>query len=196
MTIFKKSLQNQNITLKDTLIDLYYQRHDKDMGVMSVIGFIAIGAVLGMILLATVRSCDQDTEPVTASVQCNQCHNQQMSLTTYFKDNGSRTPEEMAYAVLQTKSPKLLAAMAVVESDGNHAIRNRGYKKRHDGAFQVNPSIHGKVSSDPVEQALQAERILTELTDKHPIKVALSVYGGDSSEAYQQKVLTELLHVP
>jgi len=195
MTIFKKSLQDQKITLKDSLIDVEFSDYERSGNVITSLSLLCIGMVLGMILLALIRSCDKDPQPMEP-MGCLQCHNYKMQLTAYFKRNGSKTPEEMAYAVLQTKSPKLLAAMAVVESDGNHAVRNTGYKKRHHGAFQVNPRHWGKVPANPVNQAKQAERILEDLTDKHPIKTALSIYGGDSTDSYQKKILTELTRVP
>jgi hypothetical protein len=196
----KRSLLNQKVTLKDALIQepeqLLPMELIRDSNVLTSLSLIAIGAVIGMIFLAGVRACDPDMEPVAIQQNCVSCHNEQMSMTIYFKNNGSKTPEEMAYAVLQTKSPKLLAAMAVVESDGNHTVRNTGYKKRHHGAFQVNPRHWGKVHANPVDQAKQAERILEDLTNKHPIKTALSVYGGDSTDSYQKRILTELTRVP
>lgn len=196
----RRSLLNQKVTLKDALIQEQEQilpmEPFKESNVLASVTLIAIGVVIGMLLLAGVRACDPDMKPVAIQQNCVSCHSEQMSMTIYFKNNGSKTPEEMAYAVLQTKSPKLLAAMAVVESDGNPAIRNRGYKKRHHGAFQVNQAIHGEVPTNPADQAKQAERILEELTDKYPIKTALSIYGGDSTNGYQKKILAELNKVP
>jgi len=195
MTIFKKSLQNQKITLKDSLIDADFSNHEKHWNIIAPLSVLFVGVILGMLLLEFLKSCNPEPQSVTAT-NCLQCHNYTKQLTVYFKKRGSKTPEEMAYAVMQTKSPKLLAAIAVVESNGNYTIRNSGYKKRHHGAFQVNPAIHGNVPTNPIDQAKQAEHILNELTDKHPIQMALSIYGGDSSEIYQQKILSELTKVP
>ena len=133
--------------------------------------------------------------PISRTVDCRACH-VKVAMTTYFKKIGSKTPEEMAVAVLKTKSPRLLAAMAKVETNGNPRIRRSGYKKRHHGAFQVNPHDWGTVPKDAVGQALQAERIMTELTETMPIKKALSQYGGDSTDRYQNKILAELVNVP
>lgn len=129
-------------------------------------------------------------------LDCRTCHSKKAAMIEYFKKAGSKSPEKMAEAVMSTKSPSLLAAIARVESDGNADIRKTGYKKQHDGAWQVNRYLHGKVPSDPVKQALQAEAILKELTETLPLKKALSVYGGDSSNQYQKTILAELERTP
>ena len=99
------------------------------------------------------------------------------NFSLYFMKIGSKTPQQMAEAVLHTRSPRLLAAMAKVESNGNPHIRNTGYKKRHSGAWQVNPKYWGKVSHDPIEQAKQTERILEDLVKNSNIRSALANYG-------------------
>jgi hypothetical protein len=166
---------------------------------IGVIAIFLIGAVFGMIGLTAVKSCNKQAVPKTAfrkAKKCSACHNQMAAMAGYFRKAGSKTPEQMATAVLATKSPRLLAAIAKVESGGNPHIRRAGYKKRHDGAFQVNGKYWGKVPSDAAGQALQAEAILAELTTGHGIKKALSVYGGDSSSRYQRTILVELTQVP
>lgn len=136
-------------------------------------------------------------ENIAPQRECAECHNRQAAMTEYFKKSGSKSPEEMANAVLATKSPRLLAAVAVAgEKNTPITARNTGYKKRHHGAFQVNPKYWGAVPYDATGQAKQAERILTELTDEMPIKTALSFYGGDSTDKYQRRVLAELTRVP
>lgn len=118
--------------------------------------------------------------------------------TLYFLKSGSKTPQQMAEAVLHTKSPRLLAAMATIETNGNHAVRNTGYKKRHHGAWQVNPKYWGKVSKNPVEQAKQAEIILEDLAkaSNNDINSTLAKYGGDSTNSYAKRTLAELVNVP
>lgn len=185
MTNYKKSL-------KDQMIDPYYQ--EKPTSYMIYITCCLIAGLLFMV--AAIRSCNPNTEPIAVKRECSSCHNRQMVMTQYFKRNGSKTPEEMANAVLRTRNPKLLAAVAVVETGGTSTLRSTGYKNRHHGAFQVNPKHWGEVPKDAVGQALQAERILEELTDTMPIKKALSLYGGDSTSKYQRKVLAELVRVP
>jgi hypothetical protein len=158
--------------------------------ILATIGFATIG--FAFICKVTYRHF----YPKPFHNPCNQCHGLAVKMTEYFKKNGSRNPEEMAYAVLNTSSPRLLAAIAVKESNANSSVRRSGYKNRHDGAFQVNGKHWGKVSTHAVEQALQAENILKDLTTEMPIKKALSQYGGDSTEKYQRKILAELPRVP
>lgn len=135
--------------------------------------------------------------PSNGQLDCQKCHSRELQkqdkLSEYFRKNGSRTPEEMANAVLKTKSPRLLAAIAVKETGGNPSTRATGYKKRHHGAFQVNPKHWGAVSSDPVKQAKQSEAILTELVqEKGGIVKGLNAYGGDSQGKYAKMILAEL----
>ena len=133
-------------------------------------------------------------------LDCQKCHSRELQkqskLAAYFKKNGSKTPEEMADAVLRTKSPRLLSAVAVRETGGNPDVRSTGYRKRHHGAFQVNSKHWGKVSHDPIEQALQAEAILTELTHEKGIVAGLNAYGGDTHGKYAKMILAELVSVP
>ena len=179
--------------MRDDLQDPYYRPRSNAFATMTL---FVTGISIGMVVVVAVKSCDRQTEPVVVKVNCAACHNRQTTLTEYFRKAGSRSPEDMADAVLNTRSPRLLAAVAVVESGGNPTVRNAGYKRRHDGAFQVNPRLHGRVSTDPIKQALQAESILCELAETMPIKKALSVYGGDSTSKYQRRVLAELTRVP
>lgn len=142
-----------------------------------------------------VKSCQREPMPAVIKSDCTGCHNRTMLMTQYFRNKGSKNPEEMAYAVLQTKSPRLLASIAVRESDGNYKVRNSGYKNRHSGAYQVNPKHWGTVPTDALGQSRQAERILQELTETLPITKALNYYGGESNVKggkYAANVLHEL----
>lgn len=154
-----------------------------------------IGLAFGLAIATGISHYRKPAATVTYA-PCTMCHNNKAAMVKYFKESGSKSPEKMAAAVLATQSPRLLAAIAKVETGGNPHIRKGGYKGRHAGAFQVNSRIHGRVSHDPVKQAKQAEAILTELTDTMPIRKALSVYGGDSTSRYQRTVLAELVRVP
>jgi len=117
-----------------------------------------------------------------------------LEMVTYFHKIKSPSPQDMAVAVLSTKSPKLLAAMAKIETGGDYTKRNTGYKKRHHGAWQVNPTYWGAVSNKPVHQAIQAEKVLVALLTESngEIRTALNKYGGDSTDAYSNKILAEL----
>lgn len=161
---------------------------------MVAAGFIAMGIITCIFgLVNTYRQ----HKIVVLQNTCVMCHNYKMSMSAYFKRSGSRNPEEMANAVLRTKSPRLLAAVSVVESDGNPRVKHTGFKKRHHGAFQVNPKHWGKVPKDAAGQALQAETIIEELTETMTIKKALNYYGGDKTKSqYANDILAEMEEVP
>lgn len=164
------------------------------------ISYLFIGVVVGMAFMAMTR-CEREPMPEvvkTSKAECIGCHNRQAHMTAWFKAKGSRSPEEMALAVLQSKrNSRLLAAVASVESGGNPRLRGTGYKKRHHGAYQVNPRYwHGTVPASAAGQTMQAEAILEELTATMPIQKALSIYGGDSTPNYQRKILAALQEVP
>jgi hypothetical protein len=172
--------------LKKPLKDPFNEEVGYDCLVM-----LCVGLIVGMFLVDNIK------KPVIINTaQCFTCH-YKLAMKQYFKKVGSKQPERMANAIIQTKQPRLYAAISVVESGGNPSIHKSGYKKRHYGAFQVNPKHWGRVSQDPVEQALQAENILQELVqEKGSLKRALSAYGGDSTNKYQRRVLAELVRVP
>jgi hypothetical protein len=169
--------------------------------------FILISIIGLFATLVVVKAC----QPVPAAakpyidiseLKCGYCHQQATApntqkLTEYFRKAGSRDPVVMAHAVSKTSKPRLLAAVAVVETGGNYRVRRTGWKQKFDGGWQVNKKHWGKVPTDAYGQAAQADRILAELLeDQGSLKKALSVYGGDSTERYQRKVLAELGRVP
>lgn len=120
-------------------------------------------------------------------------------MAAYFHKNGSKSPEEMAVAVLNTKSPRLMARIAVVETNANPDLRKYGYRKAHDGAFGVNRYDWGKVSHRAIDQALQAEDALDTFVKDHKGNIirALNNYGGDKSKkTYANLVLAKLHEVP
>lgn len=119
---------------------------------------------------------------------------QQKGYAEFFRKHGSPQPEVMAVAVTQTKRPALMAAIAVKESNGDPAaVGDNGESK---GAFQVQEKHWGPVSESPVQQALQAEKILEELVQasrgRH--RQGLARYNGGTnpptiSHRYAVKVL-------
>lgn len=163
-------------------------------GIFAAVVFFII--VVVYLIGHTIAYKEQHATPMLKSHKT--LTDEQWRLSMYFAKNGSPTPEQMAIAVTKTKSPRLLAAIAKIETNGNPHKRNTGYKKRHSGAWQVNPRDWGKVSKDPVEQALQAEFALDTFTkeSKGKIKKALNNYGGDSTDKYSAMVLAELERVP
>lgn len=170
-----------------------YRISRKDTG-FQMVGMFAMGLTFGMALLATVKKCDKLPEPVTAQTGCRECHypTTHAKMTEYFKSAGSPVPAKMATAVLMTPRPRLMAAVAAVESGGNPNIRRGGWKGKYSGSFQVDSALHGKVSPDPIKQAAQAEKLLSELIAEHGLQRGLSRYGGDSTDKYCRKVLAEL----
>lgn len=167
-------------------------------GSYTIIGW-CIGLITGMVLITGIKACIKDPQPATYN-NCTECHSptaRKHRFIDYFTQAGNKHPIKMANAVLATKKPRLLAAVAVAgEKNTPYTVRKGGYKKQHAGAWQANPKYWGKVPHDPVGQALQAERILEELTESKPIRTALSIYGGDSSSNYANRVLKELQEVP
>jgi hypothetical protein len=169
-------------------------------GVFLILVTIIIGCFVGTVLSmrGVFKSVDQ--------LNCSTCHNpqfyvspKQVKMTEYFKKKGNPTPEVMAKAVLKTSKPRLLAAMAVRgEKNTPHWIRNGGYKKRHAGAWQVNPRDWGAVPYDVTEQALQAELVVDKfIKAKGGIVNGLNAYGGDKTKkVYAQNILNELQEVP
>jgi hypothetical protein len=176
----------------------WMDNQNKQINMMLVCVWVVISIILGVGYKKIIKPMFTQTSVVKAETftPCNRCHNRVIEMTKYFKKAGSKHPEVMAHAVLQTKRPKLLAAVAVVETGGNHKIRATGFRHAHSGAFQVNPRDWGKVPKDAIGQALQAEAILEELTETKPLKKALAHYGGDSTDKYSRRVLAELVRVP
>jgi hypothetical protein len=167
---------------------------------MILTGLSGIFLILISIKACEIKACEP--QPAAAQQPCHACHNHKAQLTAYFRKNGSEQPEVMAHAIItKTSRPTLLAAVAVVESNANPAIRRSGYKRRHDGAFQVNPRHWGRVPADAHGQAAQADRILAELLEDQGGKIvpALNYYGGEKDlkrGKYAFNVLNELKAVP
>lgn len=165
-------------------------------GLFEITTMLVVGAVLGMTVLACLRSCEREPQPAS-TVNCKGCH-AKVAMANYLEKKGSKQPKLLADALLKTSNPQLLAAVAVVETKGNNVSRG-GYKKRHHGTYQINPRHWGPVhKTDLYDQSNQADRILQELTSEYPIKTALAVYGGDTSGKgkYTRSVLAELTQVP
>lgn len=127
----------------------------------------------------------------TAVIQQRQAFAAQPPLTSeqeeyrkFFAKHGSPAPVEMAKAVTATKphNRPVLAAVAVIESNGNPKAVGDGGSSH--GAFQVQPRHWSKVSSSPVQQALQAERILEELVASNAgrqLRRGLITYNGGNN---------------
>jgi len=101
---------------------------------------------------------------------------------TFFTIHKSPVPAVMTGAIQAVKphNRPILAAVAVAESNGTPwAIGDKGASR---GAFQVKSKYWGIVSSDVVEQALQAERILEELLrSRLRWRDTLAAYNGGTN---------------
>lgn len=153
------------------------------------------GACLITILMhgCTDAVVNAGTEQIRLSAEQEQYKN-------FFKAQGSKESDAMAIAVSYTKNPKLMAAIAIVESNGNSkAVGDSGASK---GAFQVQAKHWGAVPNNALDQALQAEKILEELlTDRVRLRQSLACYNGGtrppaSSYRYADRIIgvTNELH--
>lgn len=99
-----------------------------------------------------------------------------LQLTNAFHKHQSPVPAHMAEACSRTSNPKLLAAVAIVESNGTPWARGKAGEK---GAFQVIASDWGEVSDNPIEQAAQADDILAALVERRgSLRCGLASYNG------------------
>ena len=173
------------------------------------VALVVIGAGFGMAALAGLRACDghhvPSTSPSIASHQtdCIQCHHgvskQRVQLERYFTKHKVDHPAMLATAVMETKRPKLMAAMAVKESPR----QKTGDGGQSKGYFQVKPAhwshlLHeNRVSKDAVTQALDSQRVLDALIAENggSLKRGLNAYGGSTTGSYAKMILAELQRV-
>lgn len=155
-----------------------------------IMNILLLGALIAFALYMLVRTIVQEeNNKRTYKAHYSQ---QEQHYIQVFRKYGSPEPEVMACAVTKTKNPKLMAAIAIVESNGNHrAVGDSGFSK---GAFQVQARHWGEVPSTATEQAQQAERILDELVAASPrrsLRSGLAKYNGKGQQAkrYADKVL-------
>lgn len=171
------------------------KRSSRTIGRVLMAGAAAV-ALTGLLMFQCAKAVDKTAENQERyySQQAVQLSAEQEEYRSFFVRHGSPQPEAMALAVSQTRRPALMAAIAVVESNGNPAAVGDGGESL--GAFQVQPKHHGPVSASPVQQALQAERILDELVQasRGRLRHALARYNGGSnppviSDRYALKVM-------
>jgi hypothetical protein len=178
----------------DTYKDRYLTKGKRQNRLcMTAIAFavtICIGAV-NSVHNQEIQGIPDHSQLQMEQKRCTECHDKEMEMAQFFSKHGSPEPKRMAQAVFATKRPKIMAKIAVTETNGNPHKRAYGFNKAHDGAFGVNRKDWGKVSKNPTEQALQAELALdTFLKEKKNMKTALNAYGGDVSfQTYADKIL-------
>ena len=160
----------------------------------------ALGLIIAMMVVSCVHGLDKTIE---IEEQKNAPLRQERErimrgdhLADAFQTAGSPDPHLMATACRTTKNPKLMAAVAIVESNGTpHAVGRSGER----GAWQVIPKVWGSVPKSADGQARQAERILEELVAASPrgsLRCALARYnGGDRPKAVSYRYADKVLKV-
>ena len=118
-------------------------------------------------------------------------------LAEFYAKEGSNEPIILAQATAKTKRPRLMAAVAVVESNGNvHAIGRAGEVT----AWQIREELHGPAGVTVDDHAKSAERILEELIQESngKLKEAVRKYNGSGPDAvkYSKRVMAKLQEVP
>lgn len=146
------------------------------------------GGIIGLAIMGTSIALVAESHPVKKQPKIEK-------IERLFVEYGSPVPKQMTQAVNATKRPTLMAAIALQESDGTPWAKGKAGEK---GAFQVMEKDWGLVSQNPVDQAMQAEKILDELLEasKGDVRKALSMYNGGSrppkkSYKYADSVITK-----
>ena len=160
----------------------------------------ALGVLIAALVVSCVGAIDKQAELDDIN---NAPHREQRErimrgdqLADAFEKAGSPDPHLMAKACRATSKPKTMAAIAIVESNGTPTATGKAGER---GAWQVIGKHHGKVSSNPVDQAKQAERILDELVAASPrgsLRCALARYnGGDRPKAVSYRYADRVLKI-
>lgn len=149
------------------------------------------GGIIGLAIMGTSIALVAESHPVKKQPKIEKIEKIEKMFTKY----GSPVPKQMTNAVNATKRPELMAAIALQESDGTPWATGKAGEK---GAWQVMEKDWGVVSKNPIDQAMQAEKILDELLEasKGDVKKALSMYNGGSrppkkSYKYADSVITK-----
>lgn len=149
----------------------------------------ALGVLIAALVVSCVGAIDKQAELDDIN---NAPHREQRErimrgdqLADAFEKAGSPDPHLMAKACRATSKPKIMAAIAIVESNGTPTATGKAGER---GAWQVIGKHHGKVSSNPVDQAKQAERILDELVAASPRGSLLQGLSAYNTGSYNSKV--------
>lgn len=155
---------------------------------------LLVAGALGLIIVAMAVSCVKGIDKTIELEEINNAPmreqrqeilNRNDKLASAFQAAGSPVPHEMAQACRATKNPKLMASVAIVESNGTpHAVGRSGER----GAWQVIPKVWGSVPKSADGQARQAERILDELVAASPRRSLLQGLSAYNTGSYNSKV--------
>ena len=149
-----------------------------------------LGLIIAMMVVSCVKGIDKTIELEEINnapyrQQRQEILNRNDKLADAFHNAGSADPHLMAKACRATKDPKLMAAVAIVESNGTpHAVGRSGER----GAWQVIPKVWGSVPKSADGQARQAERILDELVAASPRRSLLQGLSAYNTGRYNSKV--------
>ena len=118
----------------------------------------------------------------------------EVQLAEFFERQGSPAPVEMGKAVAKRKRPRLLAAVAAVESNGNPAAVGKAGEVT---AWQIIEKEWGSAGVTTEAHSKKAEDILEELIRQNNgnLRAALSAYNGDRSGRYAAKVMKKVSEV-
>jgi len=166
--------------------ELYKFERSMKFSLYTIVACTALG-----IGLCVLSDCSKESEPIAVRSHYSET---ERAFIEFFGKHGSKSSEEMAVAVVKTKRPALMAAIAVVESNGDpKAVGDSGASK---GAWQVQEKHWGQVHTTASEQALQAEKILEELvqSSRGRLRSGLEKYntgrvGTKAGERYAADVL-------
>lgn len=155
----------------------------------NLLAAVALGVLIAALVVSCVGAIDKQAELDDIN---NAPHREQRErimrgdqLADAFEKAGSPDPHLMAKACRATSKPKTMAAIAIVESNGTPTATGKAGER---GAWQVIGKHHGKVSSNPVDQAKQAERILDELVAASPRGSLLQGLSAYNTGSYNSKV--------
>ena len=95
----------------------------------------------------------------------------------------------IANTLAKSKYPKILTAIAKVESDCRPQVK--GDSGKSFGMFQIQEQHWGKVGDSVEDQTASAEKIVTALYKKHGFPKCIERYNGKGRQArdYKKKVL-------
>lgn len=118
---------------------------------------------------------------------------QEQKLAERFAAKGSPEPAAMAKASMATKRPHLVAAQAIVESNGNTKARGKAGER---GAWQVIERYHGHAGNTALQQALKHERIMDDLLRETngDVKKSVRMYNGSLTNKATERYLTKVTH--
>lgn len=164
------------------------QRHEIKPGWVLLVIIVAFGIV------GNIEYRDQQAMEQAAKIPPCTLTLKEAKLAEFFEKNGSPHPVELAQTVAKMKRPRLAAAQAVVESNGNKTAIGKLNEK---GVWQIRQELHGEFSSDLGSQSRKFEEVMEQMIRESDgkLKKALSLYNGDRSGKYAALVLRKVAEV-